>query len=719
MSIFREVLCAQIFLSCFLGIQIQAQHQSLKEAEASVFLDSGPVVGGNDAWQVAFSELLEVPDVPWIRLRFETAELGRSVEGESALLRITSVKDGASQVMNATHLEQWRNSSAYFNGDSLVVEILASPDMSPSRVRIEKATVGVRPDGDFLSICGPTDDRELSSDARQGRIVPVLCTGWLFDDQFNCFLTAGHCTDAAEVMEFNVPLSLPDGSVQHPPPEDQYAVDPFSMQTNGGQGTGNDWAYFGAFPNTNTGLTPFEAQGASYVLGTPPASPDGQNIRITGYGSTDGTLAPLEWRAVQKTHVGPLISITSTTLNYQTDTTGGNSGSPIFHEEAGTAIGIHTHAGCNAVVGNNGTNILFGPLQDALANPLGVCKAPATLAFSFPDGRPDLFLPSGQTFRVEVSGVNGGTPQPGTGMLHYDLEDGMGVQTLAMVQESPNVYTAAFPIIECGSRVVYSFSAETDGGIVVRSLEDDRNLRYIAEAGSGLDAEFADSFETDMGWTVENSGGLSAGTWERGIPIGAGLRQDPLFDGDGSGQCFLTENQPFNSDVDGGNTVLVSPIMDATQGDAYISYRRWFSNQSEDDVMVVEVSNNGGTDWQNLETIGPTGPEVEGGWILKSFRVSDIFTPTDQFRIRFDVSDTGEGSIVEAGIDDVRMTRSQLGFFCETCFGDLNSDGVVDMEDLGILYQNWATITNIDLNGDGDLDIVDIMLGFDAQGDCK
>ena len=691
----------------------------LRQADVPVLLDSGMVISRDNSWQVAFSEILRVPDAPWIRLQFEEAELGQSPEGESALLRITSVQDGASQVMNATHLEQWRNSSAYFNGDEVVVEILASPEMAPSHLRIEKATVGLRPEGSFLSICGPTDDRELSTDDRQGRLVPVLCTGWMINDQFNCFLTAGHCSDGTEVVEFNVPLSLSDGSVQHPPPEDQYAVDPFSMQSNGGQGIGNDWAYFGAFPNTNTGLTPFEAQGASYILGPPPAGPSDQNIRITGYGSTDGVLAPLEWRSVQKTHVGPLISITATTLNYQTDTTGGNSGSPIFHEESGTAIGIHTHAGCNAVSGNNGTNILFGPLQNALANPQGICKPPALLDFTFPDGIPELFSPNGQVFRVQVSGVNGGVPQSGTGMLHYDLEDGQGVQSVAMIEESANVYFASFPAVACGSRVIYSFSAQTSAGTPVGSLEDNPNLRSIAEAGVNLNAGFADHFETDMGWTVENSPGLTAGAWERGVPAGAGLRQDPLFDGDGSGQCFLTENVPFNSDVDGGNTVLVSPVMDATQGDAYISYRRWFSNQSEDDVMVVEVSNNGGADWQVLETVGPTGPEVEGGWIMKSFRVAGIFAQTDQFRIRFDVSDTGVGSIVEAGIDDVRMNRSELGILCQVCLGDLNNDGVVDMDDVGILIAAWGTTANIDLNGDSQLDIADIMVGLEALGDCN
>lgn len=37
---------------------------------------------------------------------------------------------------------------------------------------------------------------------------------------------------------------------------------------------------------------------------------------------------------------------------------GGNSGSPVVHEETGLAIGVHTHGGCSATGGSNqGTRI--------------------------------------------------------------------------------------------------------------------------------------------------------------------------------------------------------------------------------------------------------------------------------------------------------------------------------------------------------------------------
>ena len=157
----------------------------------------------------------------------------------------------------------------------------------------------------------------------------------------------------------------------NPPAVDQYPVDPASLQSNGGQGVGNDWAVFGCFPNANTGLTAASAQGATFTLAGSIPGTGGQSIRITGHG-TD--FSPASYNQVQQTHVGPFVNNGGTALGYVTDTTGGNSGSPVIHEQTGQAIGIHTHGGCNSGGGNNwGTQITRSDLQAAINNPQGVC----------------------------------------------------------------------------------------------------------------------------------------------------------------------------------------------------------------------------------------------------------------------------------------------------------------------------------------------------------
>src|SRR5690606_15713401 len=283
-----------------------------------------------------------------------------------------------------------RNTSAYFNGDAVLLEVLAFPNTGDSLVRMSEVTAGlppIEPD----SICGPTDDRALSEDPRAGRLMPVGCSGWLINDCSHCFLTAGHCTSPMDTVQFNVPLSSSGGALRHPGPEDQYAVDPVSLQSNGGQGTGNDWGYFGVFPNSTTGLTAAAAQGDFFEIpaAAPPVGSPAQPIRITGYGTT-GSGVPREWNQVQKTHVGPYFDRSGTTLRYQTDTTGGNSGSPVIDDSTGMAIGIHTHGGCSFSGGSNvGTAIEHSGLQAALAAPRGVCcLTPPLLTFEFPSGRP-------------------------------------------------------------------------------------------------------------------------------------------------------------------------------------------------------------------------------------------------------------------------------------------------------------------------------------------
>ena len=68
----------------------------------------------------------------------------------------------------------------------------------------------------------------------------------------------------------------------------------------------------------------------------PPLAP-GQVIRVTGYGVTSAPVSPT-WTQVQKTHTGarvtPVQGATATAVAYTTDTTGGNSGSPVILETA-------------------------------------------------------------------------------------------------------------------------------------------------------------------------------------------------------------------------------------------------------------------------------------------------------------------------------------------------------------------------------------------------
>jgi V8-like Glu-specific endopeptidase len=323
--------------------------------------------------RVVASTIVTVPNAAWLRIIMSGTTLGGDPAAEGAQIRLTSLADGAVQMLNGESLGWSEGWSVFLNGESVLVEVLASGSQPSSTLMIDRVIAGEPPMGwGVRSICGATDDRTLSSDPRQGRL-SMGCTGWLINDLNGGFLTAGHCGGTGSTtVSFNVPLSTSTGAIVASAPQDQYTFDAASIQLVNG-GVGNDWEYFGTVPNSTTGWTAIQVQNARYTLANAPSA--STPIRITGYGTVSSPVSPT-WNQVQKTHLGTTSSLSGTAVRYDTDTTGGNSGSPIVNEATGNAIGIHTHGGCSSTGGNNnGTARQLAGLTTALNNPLGVTRS--------------------------------------------------------------------------------------------------------------------------------------------------------------------------------------------------------------------------------------------------------------------------------------------------------------------------------------------------------
>jgi V8-like Glu-specific endopeptidase len=309
---------------------------------------------GESATRVAYITIVKVPGAPWLRLSFSGVSLGKS-----SYLTVTSLHDGAQQRLDARALAQWRNSSAYFNGDAVRIDLHLAPNESGVFARMSEVVVGEI--GSPESQCGPTDDRTPSTDPRTGRVLSIGCTAWLIED--GRFVSAGHCVSSPSLIntvEFNVPPSLPNGTIQHPGPEDQYVVDD-ATRVFSDNGIGNDWGVFETLPNSQTGLTALQAQGSFFDVAQDlgPAT-----IRITGFGVDDGVANQTE-----QTHTGPNAGSSGTTMRYKVDTEGGNSGSPVIDEATGVAVGVHTNAGCTAGGGfNTGTSTFNTALWAQIGN---------------------------------------------------------------------------------------------------------------------------------------------------------------------------------------------------------------------------------------------------------------------------------------------------------------------------------------------------------------
>ena len=358
----------------------------------------------------------------------------------------------------------------------------------------------------------------------------------------------------------------------------------------------------------------------------------------------------------------------------------------------------------------HGFNVPEGPQPFSIAG----AGQLSHMVISLPDGAPETIQPDEPTSITVLITAPGEAVVAGSETCFFRFGEG-SFSAEPLTPLGGDLYEAVLPPAPCGSSVEFYFSAQGSVSGEVFNPPGAPVNTYAPLIGTLVDL-FADDFEGDLGWTVQNGAGLADGAWDRGVPVGGGDRGDPPTDADGSGQCFLTDNVGGNSDVDGGRTTLISPTIDLGGADATVSYWRWYSNDTggapNADTFLVEISNDDGASWVNVETIGPSGPGTSGGWIFHEFNVADFVAPTSQVRMRFVASDDGQPSLVEAAVDDFLVRRFACGGVATP--GDVNGDGVLnilDLIDLLLCFDQPAEspCDPADLNGDGMVDVLDLI----------
>ncbi|MCH7872371.1 MAG: hypothetical protein IID33_11790, partial [Planctomycetes bacterium] len=169
-----------------------------------------------------------------------------------------------------------------------------------------------------------------------------------------------------------------------------------------------------------------------------------------------------------------------------------------------------------------------------------------------------------------------------------------------------------------------------------------------------------DNGERERGWTFENLGATS-GDWQRGTPVNdPDWDYDPIFDADFGGQCYLTQNELGNTDVDDGAVRMTSPLLDMSQGNVTISYSYFLKLTDTTggvDRLLLEISSNGGAGpWTEIAR-----HDTDGGimWHYHQIDQADLdaagVTLTANMQFRFTVNDADPQSIVEAGLDEFRV----------------------------------------------------------------
>ncbi|MEV6521431.1 metallophosphoesterase [Longispora sp. NPDC051575] len=193
----------------------------------------------------------------------------------------------------------------------------------------------------------------------------------------------------------------------------------------------------------------------------------------------------------------------------------------------------------------------------------------------------------------------------------------------------------------------------------------------VTPAGGGGGTVFADDFESDKGWTVNAAGTDTAtsGRYERGDPE---QTTDPTSgiveqrgDTTSGSNCLVTGRLAGSgdgaNDVDGGVTSIRSPqITVPATGSSALSFSYTYSfgdNTTSADYLRVKVVD-GTTGSTVLEKLG-AGAKVAGVWQQATVNLSSYAGRTVHLLV--ETADASGGSLVEAAVDDVRVTTTGTG----------------------------------------------------------
>ncbi|MDP5274223.1 S8 family serine peptidase [Chengkuizengella axinellae] len=178
---------------------------------------------------------------------------------------------------------------------------------------------------------------------------------------------------------------------------------------------------------------------------------------------------------------------------------------------------------------------------------------------------------------------------------------------------------------------------------------------------------FEDDFETDLGWVVNpnNNDSATTGIWERAIP--------ELTDYNGTKQQGTTSSGSFDlvtggnagssagvNDIDSGVTTIQSPVISLpSDGSLTLSFTYYFShytNANRDDFFRLNLVRSDETVVTLFEELGASSDQ-DAAWSNQALDLS-AYSGEDVY-LQFKASDAGSPSLVEAGVDDVKIEKNE------------------------------------------------------------
>ncbi len=214
----------------------------------------------------------------------------------------------------------------------------------------------------------------------------------------------------------------------------------------------------------------------------------------------------------------------------------------------------------------------------------------------------------------------------------------------------------------------YDFVSWSDGGQATHEIvtpNDDTTFTALFQPAA-TNVVYSDDFEAARGWTL--TAGLNTATtgrWQRGDPQATSLSGITLQPGTCQGpsvNCLVTGltagAAAGTNDVDDGHTSILSPPIALPAGtNLTLTFRMYFAHQNNatgEDFFRVRIMSSNGTG-QTVWARGGRAANVAGVWTTRSVNISAWAGQTVQLRV--DAMDAGSGSVIEAGFDNVVITR--------------------------------------------------------------
>ncbi|TXH70184.1 MAG: hypothetical protein E6Q83_06565 [Thiothrix sp.] len=213
-------------------------------------------------------------------------------------------------------------------------------------------------------------------------------------------------------------------------------------------------------------------------------------------------------------------------------------------------------------------------------------------------------------------------------------------------------------------------AADNDAGSIVEAGID--NVKLVKQGSSGENTGntsnlvYSEDFETTLAWTInpKRSDTATSGQWQLGKPQGTYYQTLALqLNAAASGEHALVTgaaagNTVGDYDLDGGLTSIRSPMINLVANAHYrLQLDYYFAhlwNASHADFLRISVENSQGQKQILLEQRG-TATNRAAAWAqltadLSSFAGSSIY-------LLIEASDDSSGSIVEAAVDNLRLTQ--------------------------------------------------------------